>query len=50
MASRESRGVIYAAIIANVAIAICKFIAAALTGSSAMFAEAFGFDPVVEDV
>jgi cation diffusion facilitator family transporter len=41
MASRESRGVIYAAIIANVAIAICKFIAAAMTGSSAMFAEAF---------
>lgn len=41
MASRESKGVIYAAILANVAIAIGKFIAATLTGSSAMFAEAF---------
>jgi divalent metal cation (Fe/Co/Zn/Cd) transporter len=41
MATRESKGVIYAAIVANVAIAICKFVAAAITGSSAMLAEAF---------
>ena len=41
MATRESKGVIYAAIVANVAIAICKFIAAAITHSSAMLAEAF---------
>lgn len=41
MASRESKGVVYAAIIANVAIAIGKFVAAVITGSSAMFAEAF---------
>ena len=41
MATRESKGVIYAAIIANVAIAVCKFVAAAITGSSAMLAEAF---------
>src|SRR5437899_1200150 len=41
MAARESRKVIYAAIIANLAIAIAKFVAAALTGSSAMMAEAF---------
>jgi cation diffusion facilitator family transporter len=41
MATRESKGVIYAAIIANVAIAICKFVAAAITHSSAMLAEAF---------
>lgn len=41
MATRESKGVLYAAIFANVAIAICKFVAAALTHSSAMLAEAF---------
>jgi cation diffusion facilitator family transporter len=41
MATRESKGVIYAAIFANIAIAICKFSAAAVTGSSAMLAEAF---------
>jgi cation diffusion facilitator family transporter len=41
MATRESKGVIYAAIIANIAIAVCKFAAAAVTGSSAMLAEAF---------
>jgi cation diffusion facilitator family transporter len=41
MAARESKKVIYAAIIANVAIAIGKFAAAGLTGSSAMLAEAF---------
>ena len=41
MAARESKKVIYAAIVANVAIAICKYVAAALTGSSAMLAEAF---------
>jgi cation diffusion facilitator family transporter len=41
MATRESKGVIYAAIFANIAIAICKFAAAAVTGSSAMLAEAF---------
>jgi cation diffusion facilitator family transporter len=41
MATRESKSVIYAAIIANIAIAVCKFAAAAITGSSAMLAEAF---------
>ena len=41
MATRESKGVIYAAIIANIAIAVCKFAAAGVTGSSAMLAEAF---------
>ena len=41
MATRESKGVIYAAIFANVAIASCKFAAAAVTSSSAMLAEAF---------
>jgi cation diffusion facilitator family transporter len=41
MATRESKGVIYAAIFANIAIAICKFAAAAVTHSSAMLAEAF---------
>jgi divalent metal cation (Fe/Co/Zn/Cd) transporter len=41
MAARESKKVIYAAIVANVAIAIGKFAAAGLTGSSAMLAEAF---------
>jgi cation diffusion facilitator family transporter len=37
---RESKKVVYAAIAANVAIASCKFVAAAVTGSSAMMAEA----------
>jgi len=41
MGTRESKGVIYAAIIANIAIAVCKFAAAMVTGSSAMLAEAF---------
>lgn len=41
MPERESKKVIYAAIAANVAIAICKYAAAILTGSSAMLAEAF---------
>lgn len=41
MATRESKGVLYAAICANVAIAICKFVAAVFTHSSAMLAEAF---------
>src|SRR3954451_11423308 len=40
MATRESKGVIYAAIFANIAIAVCKFAAAAVTHSSAMLAEA----------
>jgi cation diffusion facilitator family transporter len=40
MASRASRKVIYAAIIANLAIAAGKFLAAAVTRSSAMLAEA----------
>lgn len=41
MPERESKEVIYVAIFANVAIAVCKFVAAAVTGSSAMMAEAF---------
>jgi cation diffusion facilitator family transporter len=41
VAARESKKVIYAAIVANLAIAICKYVAAAVTGSSAMLAEAF---------
>jgi divalent metal cation (Fe/Co/Zn/Cd) transporter len=40
MAARESKKVIYAAIVSNLAIAICKYAAAALTHSSAMLAEA----------
>jgi cation diffusion facilitator family transporter len=40
MESRSSRKVIYAAIVANVAIAVSKFFVAAFTGSSAMLAEA----------
>src|SRR3954467_6637695 len=41
MAPRESKKVVYAAIFANVVIAISKYVAAAVTGSSAMWAEAF---------
>src|SRR6201982_3621520 len=40
MRSRGSKKVIYAAIVANIAIASCKFVAAAFTKSSAMMAEA----------
>ena len=39
-AYRESKKVIYAALFAELAIAACKYIAAALSGSSAIFAEA----------
>lgn len=39
--ARASEKVIYAAIFSNLAIAACKFIVAAVTGSSAMLAEAF---------
>jgi len=39
--SRASHKVVYAAIAGNGAIAICKFAAAAFTGSAAMLAEAF---------
>jgi cation diffusion facilitator family transporter len=38
--SRAAKKVVYAAIVANLGIAICKCIAAALTKSSAMLAEA----------
>ena len=41
MATRESKSVLYAAIVANIAIAACKFVAAGVTHSSAMLAEAF---------
>jgi cation diffusion facilitator family transporter len=41
MPSRSSKKVVYVAIIANLAIAACKYLAAAATGSSAMLAEAF---------
>jgi divalent metal cation (Fe/Co/Zn/Cd) transporter len=41
MSVQESKKVIYAAIVANLAIAICKYAAAAFSGSSAMLAEAF---------
>jgi divalent metal cation (Fe/Co/Zn/Cd) transporter len=41
VAHQDSQKVIYAAIVANFAIAICKYAAAILTGSSAMWAEAF---------
>ena len=40
MPSRSSRRVVYTAIVANLAIAACKYAAAALTHSSAMLAEA----------
>jgi cation diffusion facilitator family transporter len=39
--SRESRKVVFAGIAANVAIAACKYVAAIITGSSAMLSEAF---------
>jgi cation diffusion facilitator family transporter len=38
--SRSAKKVVYAAIVANIAIAACKFVAAAVTHSSAMAAEA----------
>src|SRR5882724_10313187 len=41
MPLRSARKVVVIAIIANLAIAICKYVAAVFTGSSAMFAEAF---------
>ena len=41
MSSRSSRKVVFAAIAANVSIAICKYIVAAATGSPAMLSEAF---------
>jgi len=40
MDSRSAKKVVYAAVVANVAIAVCKFVAAAVTRSSAMAAEA----------
>ena len=41
MVKRSSTRVLYVAITANIAIALSKYAAAALTGSSAMLAEAF---------
>jgi cation diffusion facilitator family transporter len=41
MAHSSSRKVVYVAIAANVAIALCKYVAAFVTGSAAMLAEAF---------
>ena len=41
MRSESSRRVIYAAIASNLAIAVCKYLAASVTGSAAMWAEAF---------
>ena len=46
MASGQSKKVIYAALIGNSLIAVCKFVAAAFTGSSAMFSE--GIHSVVD--
>ena len=40
MAAHQSKKVIYAALIGNSLIAVCKFIASAITGSSAMLSEA----------
>ncbi|HEV7520802.1 MAG TPA: cation diffusion facilitator family transporter [Candidatus Angelobacter sp.] len=40
MVSRASQKVVYAAIVANAAIAACEYVAAVFTGSSAMLAEA----------
>jgi cation diffusion facilitator family transporter len=41
MASRSSERIVLIAALANLGIAICKYVAAVLTGSSAMLAEAF---------
>jgi cation diffusion facilitator family transporter len=41
MAASESRGIVILALIANSAIAVIKFIAAAISGSTAMLAEGF---------
>jgi cation diffusion facilitator family transporter len=41
VASRGSKKVVYAAIGSNLAIALCKYVAAAFTGSPSMLAEAF---------
>src|SRR5262245_55986214 len=41
MPSGESKRVIYIAVAANAAIALCKYVAAAFTSSPAMLAEAF---------
>jgi cation diffusion facilitator family transporter len=40
MASRASKKIVYSAIFANLAIALCEYLAAAFSGSSAMLAEA----------
>ena len=41
MATRGSRRVVYAALVSNIAIAVCKYAAAIITGSSSLLAEAF---------